>query len=468
MPQESLLKAIGGTSCFRLNNISRAKAKLFVKLEYLNPGGMSARLAASLIEQLENTGRLRSGDTVICACDGQWELSLALVCAQKGLNLAVVQEIGPGVEPHSHLQLMRALILQTPSGQSSQTFARATANERGWHFLQTSHLPKDGKKFFDSTVFELLNDFSEEHVDYLVIPRQIPALADLLAERIHRSSPTTRVLFSKLDNGDRYTSELAFPPHVWQPGLVGQPPVVVSVSPPVAWDGCKTAMHKEGLLLGKHSGAALAVGLQLAEQQTVTGNIAIILSDSPQTGTQGVPLAHMGTLAYKEINQILGITDMDETLSGQATPLPVMDVKEEDALMADVTLEMLKQLVLNPSSPVVMFGLEWCEFCWAVRKLFRRLSIPIHSVDLDSTTYRPARLGPKMRTTLSAYTGSSSLPQIFIGGEFIGSHLELFDMISNRSLFKKLDASGVNYNRVLDIDPYTLLPGWTHAPTHSL
>lgn len=72
-----------------------------------------------------------------------------------------------------------------------------------------------------------------------------------------------------------------------------------------------------------------------------------------------------------------------------------------------------------------------------------------------------------MRATLTAYTGNTALPQIFINGEYIGSHLELFDMISNRNLFKKLDQAGINYNRVLDVDPYTLLPGWTRASTTS-
>ena len=43
--------------------------------------------------------------------------------------------------------------------------------------------------------------------------------------------------------------------------------------------------------------------------------------------------------------------------------------------------------------PVVMFALEWCEFCWAVRKLFARLGIAYRSVDLDSVALQEGDRG---------------------------------------------------------------------------
>ena len=46
-----------------------------------------------------------------------------------------------------------------------------------------------------------------------------------------------------------------------------------------------------------------------------------------------------------------------------------------------------------PGEPVVLFALEWCEFCWSVRKLFARLGIPFRSIDLDSVDYQHDDLG---------------------------------------------------------------------------
>ena len=47
------------------------------------------------------------------------------------------------------------------------------------------------------------------------------------------------------------------------------------------------------------------------------------------------------------------------------------------------------------SQPVVMFALEWCEFCWSVRKLFARLRHPLSRVDLDSVELQARRSGPR-------------------------------------------------------------------------
>jgi cysteine synthase A len=40
------------------------------------------------------------------------------------------------------------------------------------------------------------------------------------------------------------------------------------------------------------------------------------------------------------------------------------------------------------TQPVVMFALEWCKFCWSVRKLFKAYDIPFRSVDLDTAEYQ--------------------------------------------------------------------------------
>jgi cysteine synthase len=42
----------------------------------------------------------------------------------------------------------------------------------------------------------------------------------------------------------------------------------------------------------------------------------------------------------------------------------------------------------DAAQPVVMFALEWCEFCWSVRRLFRAFDIPYRSIDLDSVEYQ--------------------------------------------------------------------------------
>jgi cysteine synthase A len=110
--------------------------------------------------------------------------------------------------------------------------------------------------------------------------------------------------------------------------------------------------------------------------------------------------------------------------------------------------------------PVVMFALEWCEFCWSVRKLFKRLGIEYRSVDVDSVAYQVGDAGGKIRAVLGERTGQKTLPQVYVGGVHIGGCTDVFDGWRNGTLQERLDERGVKYDRDAVIDPYTLLPKW--------
>jgi cysteine synthase A len=109
---------------------------------------------------------------------------------------------------------------------------------------------------------------------------------------------------------------------------------------------------------------------------------------------------------------------------------------------------------------VVMFALEWCEFCWSVRKLFTKLGIAYRSVDVDSVEYQKDDLGGKIRAVLADRTGQKTMPQIYIGGEHIGGCTDLFDAWRSGAIQKRLDDAGVAYDREAKLDPYSLLPKW--------
>jgi len=67
--------------------------------------------------------------------------------------------------------------------------------------------------------------------------------------------------------------------------------------------------------------------------------------------------------------------------------------------------------------PVLLFALEWCEFCWSVRKLFARLGIEYRSVDLDSVAYQADELGGRLRAVLANRTGSpAEASPVFVTG----------------------------------------------------
>jgi cysteine synthase A len=118
--------------------------------------------------------------------------------------------------------------------------------------------------------------------------------------------------------------------------------------------------------------------------------------------------------------------------------------------------------IADPAQPVVMFALEWCEFCWSVRRMFARHGIAYRSVDLDSVEYQAANRGGEIRAALSARTSVNTIPQIFVGGEFIGGCTDVFDAHRQGRLQALLDKHHVPYDREVRLDAYSFLPSWLH------
>lgn len=114
------------------------------------------------------------------------------------------------------------------------------------------------------------------------------------------------------------------------------------------------------------------------------------------------------------------------------------------------------------TQPVAMFALEWCEFCWSVKKLFAAAGITFHSVDLDSVAFQNGNLGGEMRHVLREKTGQPTIPQIFVGGEHIGGATQTFDAFNAGELQRKLVAAGVEFDPSMTENAYSFLPKWLH------
>ncbi|WP_318527515.1 glutaredoxin domain-containing protein [Albidovulum marisflavi] len=116
----------------------------------------------------------------------------------------------------------------------------------------------------------------------------------------------------------------------------------------------------------------------------------------------------------------------------------------------------------DTEQPVVLFALEWCEFCWSVRKLFAAAGILYRSVDLDAGEYRENDWGGAVRKALAGKTGAVTIPQIFVGGTHVGGATETFDAHNSGALQKLVKAAGVELPETAAGDAYRFLPGWLH------
>ena len=91
---QSVTELIGRTPLLEVKNIEREKelkARVLVKLEYFNPAGsVKDRVALSMIEEAERTGRIREGATIIEPTSGNTGIGLASVAAAKGYKAIFV------------------------------------------------------------------------------------------------------------------------------------------------------------------------------------------------------------------------------------------------------------------------------------------------------------------------------------------------------------------------------------------
>ena len=112
-----VLDLVGGTPVVRLQKIGRELGPtLLVKLEYLNPGGSNKdRIALSMIEEAERTGRLKPGGTIVEPTSGNTGVGLAIAAALKGYRCVFVMPDKMSQEKISMLRAYGAEVVITPT-----------------------------------------------------------------------------------------------------------------------------------------------------------------------------------------------------------------------------------------------------------------------------------------------------------------------------------------------------------------
>ena len=86
---DNILGTIGNTPMIRLNNVTADfPCPVWAKVEYFNPGhSVKDRMALSMIEAAEESGKLKPGGTIIECTSGNTGMGLALACIVKGYKL---------------------------------------------------------------------------------------------------------------------------------------------------------------------------------------------------------------------------------------------------------------------------------------------------------------------------------------------------------------------------------------------
>ena len=488
-----ILSTIGNTPVVRINRLAPEHINLYVKLESFNPmASIKDRLALGVIEAAERDGSLSPGQTIVEATSGNTGIGLAMVCAQKGYPLVITMAENFSLERRRLMRYLGAKVILTPASEKGTGMvakAKELADKHGWFFTRQFENEANADIHSQTTAREILNDFSEIGLDYWVSGFGTGGTLKGVAQVLKRESPHTIIVGAEPDNSQLLSSGIVqeylgdgspasshpnFRPHMmqgWTPdfipklandalkqGLLDQ---IIPVNGAKSLEIARSLATEEGIFVGISSGATFSAALKIAEKAPRGANLLCML---PDTGER-----YLSTVLFDHISDEM---NTDEIAISKSTPryrfdasparTPIENTNPTEIQLCPKAEKFVAEAISDPDNPVVMFALEWCEFCWSMRKFFQEANIPFQAIDLDSLAFQKGGFGGNIRAVLKSKTGSPTIPQIFIGGQLIGGCTDTFDAHNDGSLENILSDNEVIFNASKQIDAYKFLPGWIH------
>lgn len=291
---DNILDTIGQTPLIRLAKTIKTKnlqANLLAKVESFNPGGSAKdRVALRMIDEAETDGRLQPGATIIEPTSGNTGVGLALVSAVRGYHLILTMPETMSVERRRLVAAYGAEVVLTPGDQGmSGAIARAEQlrdSIPGSVILGQFTNPGNPAAHYRTTGPEI---WKECNVDVFVAGIGTGGTITGTAKYLKEQKPSVEVIGIEpagspfLTEGRSGRHDLqgigaGFKPDILDLSVIDR---VVTVTDEDAYAGARYLASQEGILCGITSGAAMHVGMQLAQDPAYRGrNIVILLTDT--------------------------------------------------------------------------------------------------------------------------------------------------------------------------------------------
>ncbi|MGA3014014.1 MAG: cysteine synthase A, partial [Bacteroidales bacterium] len=258
----------------RLNRLFPSNIEVWIKLERSNPGGsIKDRIALSMVEDAEKSGKLKSGNVIIEPTSGNTGIGLAMVAAVKGYKLILVMPESMSLERRKLMALYGATFELTPrekgmKGAIEKALELAASSPGSWIPSQFDN-PANINIHKSTTAAEILVDFPDGF-DYLitgvgtgghitgvseVLKKKFPGLKAFAVE------PELSPVISGGSPGPHPIQGIGagFIPKNLHTGILDG---VIQVSKEAAFDYTRRLAKEEGIFVGISSGAAVAAVAQ--------------------------------------------------------------------------------------------------------------------------------------------------------------------------------------------------------------
>lgn len=290
------LELVGNTPFMEVVNVERElglKARVLVKLEYLNPtGSVKDRAAKSMIEDAEERGILKEGAVIIEPTSGNTGIGLASIAAVKGYRMILTMPDTMSVERRNILKAYGAEIVLT-EGSKGMSGAIEKAEELAKE-IPNSFIPgqfdnkANAKAHFLTTGPEIWGD-TEGEVDIFIAGVGTGGTLTGAGEYLKSKKPEVRVVALEpadspvLSGGEAGPHKLQgiganFVPAVLNTEVYDE---IFCAESEDAFRAAKLLAKKEGILVGISAGAAFHAAITYAQKEENKGKtIVVLLPDS--------------------------------------------------------------------------------------------------------------------------------------------------------------------------------------------
>ena len=288
---------IGRTPLLELTHIEAAEglqAKILGKLEYFNPAGsVKDRIAKAMIDDAEASGKLKPGSVIIEPTSGNTGIGLASVAAARGYRIIIVMPETMSVERRQLMKAYGAELVLT-EGAKGMKGAIAKADELAkeipnsfvpGQFVNPAN-PDAHKRTTGPEIWEDTDSKVDIFVAGVGTGGTVTGVGEYLksqnpAVKVVAVEPATSPVLSKGTAGAHKIQGIGagFVPDVLNTKVYDE---VIPVSNEDAFATGKLVGHKEGVLVGISSGAALWAAIQLAKRPENKGKTIVALL--PDTG----------------------------------------------------------------------------------------------------------------------------------------------------------------------------------------
>jgi len=309
---ENILETIGNTPIVRIGKLAPAGINLFVKIEAFNPlGSVKDRLALGVIEDAENSGALKPGQTVIEATSGNTGIGLAMVCAQKGYPLVVTMAESFSLERRKLMRFLGAKVVLTPAakkGTGMVAKAQELAKANGWFLTRQFENEANPDMHSRTTAREIINDFEGEPLDYWVTGFGTGGTLKGVARILAKEKPETKIIVCEPEDAPMLSSGTgqernadhtpaashpSFKPHPlqgWSPDFIpkltddavdtGVIDRIFTISGADAILYSQKLAKEEGIFVGISAGGTLAGALKICAEAAEGSTVLCMLPDT--------------------------------------------------------------------------------------------------------------------------------------------------------------------------------------------